>query len=142
MRGGPAADTTDLAFPNAPAPAPLAEVGPRLSPTARLWLGRLLTFHIVCLAWVFFRAPTASEAFEVLSRLFSFGTGTGINLVVVATITFFLATQFVPATSVGRLQAGFSRMPFWAQGSLLGLWLAFTSALSPTGVAPFIYFNF
>ena len=27
-----------------------------LSPTTRRWLGRLITFHVVCLGWVFFRA--------------------------------------------------------------------------------------
>jgi uncharacterized membrane protein YqhA len=113
-----------------------------LSPGTRLWLGRLVTFHVVCLGWVFFRAPSLTEAFAVLGRLFSMGTGTGVNLVVVATIAVFLASQFVPGTAVGRAQAFFSRMPTWQQGTVLAVWLAFTSALSPAGVAPFIYFAF
>ena len=33
-------------------------------------LGVLLTFHYVCLAWIFFRAPTFGLAFDVLGRLF------------------------------------------------------------------------
>ncbi len=115
---------------------------PPLSPRARLWLGRLLTFHVVCLGWVFFRAPTLSEAFDVLGRLTAFGTGTGVNLVVVATIATFIATQFVPSDAVGRLQARFSELQAWQQGIALALFLMFTSALSPTGVAPFIYFAF
>jgi len=113
-----------------------------LSPGTRRWLGRLVTFHVVCLGWVFFRAPSLTEAFAVLGRLFSMGTGTGVNLVVVATIAVFLASQFVPGTAVGRAQAFFSRMPTWQQGTVLAVWLAFTSALSPAGVAPFIYFAF
>ena len=113
-----------------------------LTPAARLWLGRVLTFHVVCLGWVFFRAPTLSEAFDVLGRLFSLGTGTGINLMVVATIAVFVATQFVPSDVVGRAQAAFSRMAAWQQGLALAGFLMFTSALSPTGVAPFIYFAF
>src|SRR5690606_31037132 len=104
--------------------------------------GRLLTFHVVCLGWVFFRAPTLSEAFDVLGRLFDFGTGRGVNLMVVATIVVFLATQFVPSDAVGRLQARFSELEAWQQGVLLALCLMFTSALSPGGVAPFIYFAF
>jgi alginate O-acetyltransferase complex protein AlgI len=115
---------------------------PHLPPATRLWLGRLLTFHVVCLGWVFFRAPSVSEALAVLGRLTSFGTGTGINLVVVATIVAFLATQFVPSDRVGRAQAAFSRLQPWQQGGLLAAWLMVTSALSPAGVAPFIYFQF
>ncbi len=115
---------------------------PGLSPNARPWLGRLITFHVVCLGWVFFRAPSVTEAFAVLRRLPTFGTGTGVNLMVVATIAAFLATQFVPSGAVGRAQAVFSRWPAWGQGASLAAWLAFTSALAPAGVAPFIYFAF
>ena len=53
-----------------------------------------------------------------------------------------VATQFVPSEIVGRLQAVFSRMRVWQQALLLALFLTFTSALSPVGVAPFIYFAF
>lgn len=113
-----------------------------LSPTTRLWLGRLVTFHIVCLGWVFFRAPSLTEAFAVLARLTHLGTGTGVNSLVVATIGVFIASQFVPTEAVGRAQAFFSRMPIWQQGAALAVWLGFTSALAPAGVAPFIYFAF
>jgi len=126
-------------------PAPARRARPTLdslSPTTRLWLGRLVTFHVVCLGWVFFRAPTLTEAFAVLKRLTHLGTGSGINLVVLATIVVFLASQFVPSESVGKAQAAFSRLPVWGQGGILAVWLAFTSALAPSGVLPFIYFAF
>jgi D-alanyl-lipoteichoic acid acyltransferase DltB (MBOAT superfamily) len=113
-----------------------------VSPTRRAWTGRIATFHVVCLGWVFFRAPSLTEAFAVLRRLLSPGLGQGVNLVVVATIAVFLATQFVPADAVGRAQAAFSRLAAWQQGLLLAGFILFTSALSPTGVAPFIYFAF
>ncbi|CAN5500741.1 hypothetical protein BH10ACT1_BH10ACT1_26010 [soil metagenome] len=137
---------TDLPVGSEPAaPVPFRPSLPTLdglSPTTRLWLGRLVTFHVVCLGWVFFRAPTLTEAFAVLKRLTHLGTGSGINLVVVATIAVFLASQFVPSDAVGKAQAAFSRMPVWGQGIILAVWLAFTSALAPAGVAPFIYFAF
>ncbi|MCU1356673.1 MAG: rane bound O-acyl transferase family protein [Acidimicrobiales bacterium] len=140
---GQAATEIDLedVHPHEAEAAPAAAV-PRLSPTARLWLGRLLTFHVVCLGWVFFRAPSLTAAFAVLARLVHIGTGTGVNLVVVGTIALFIATQFVPSDAVGRLQAAFSRCNVWQQGATIAVWITFTSALSPTGVAPFIYFNF
>lgn len=148
--GGLAAEARPHGPDPGPAPADglrasierVVEALPPLSPRARLWLGRLLTFHVVCLGWVFFRAPTLSEAFAVLDRLVDLGTGQGVNLVVVATIALFLGTQFVPSDAVGRAQARFSRLAAWQQGAVLALFLVFTSALSPTGVAPFIYFAF
>lgn len=33
------------------------------------WLRRVLIFHLVCLAWIFFRAPSMSEAFRFLGGL-------------------------------------------------------------------------
>src|SRR5689334_20789231 len=37
------------------------------SPAAQ-WFGRILTFHVVCLAWIFFRADSLSRAGEVIVR--------------------------------------------------------------------------
>src|ERR671911_2194550 len=33
------------------------------------WLAWLVTFHVVCLAWVFFRSPDLSTAFEMLGQI-------------------------------------------------------------------------
>ncbi|MEK7484742.1 MAG: MBOAT family O-acyltransferase [Planctomycetota bacterium] len=35
----------------------------------------LLNFHLVCIAWIFFRAKTLSEAFYILTHLFSWTSG-------------------------------------------------------------------
>lgn len=43
----------------------------RALPTARELWGMLTTFAVVCLAWVFFRAPTIGAAIGYLSRMFS-----------------------------------------------------------------------
>jgi D-alanyl-lipoteichoic acid acyltransferase DltB (MBOAT superfamily) len=145
--GAPGADLAEAdaeAVGSEPGPASPGRLPGRrpLTPTQRLWLGRFITFHVVCLGWVFFRAPTLGMAVSVLLRLTHFGTGTGVNPVVVATIALFLASQFVPSDIVGRAQARFSRMAAWQQGAALAGWLLLTNALSPTGVAPFIYFAF
>ncbi|MGH2637250.1 MAG: MBOAT family O-acyltransferase, partial [Actinomycetota bacterium] len=49
------------------------------SPGRRL-RARVVTFHVVCLGWVFFRADSIGSAFEVLSRLVR-GWGEGVSLV-------------------------------------------------------------
>lgn len=41
---------------------PVSEVG--------LWLRRVWVFHVVCLAWLFFRAPSLGAAFDMLGGLF------------------------------------------------------------------------
>jgi len=134
---------TALAAERVWADRPKREGARQWSPTAQLWFGRFLTFQIVCLGWVFFRAPTLTDAFHVLGRLLHPGLGKGgINLLVVAIIATFILTQYVPSKAVSQAQAVFSRMAVWQQGTLLALSLAFTSALAPVGVAPFIYFAF
>ncbi len=40
--------------------------------SASRWLGRLVTFHFVCFAWIFFRASSLSAAaLQVIGRLFT-----------------------------------------------------------------------
>ncbi len=40
----------------------------------------LLTFHLVCFAWVFFRAEDLTHAIQVIQAMFGFGTGAGAVL--------------------------------------------------------------
>lgn len=40
-----------------------------------VWLRRVITFVLVAFAWIFFRANSISDAFTLLSRLFSFSGG-------------------------------------------------------------------
>jgi alginate O-acetyltransferase complex protein AlgI len=134
-----------------PAPArlfsPIAPADPKGVPAGskpvRLWLGRLLTFHLVCLGWIFFRATSFHNALEVLGRILSVrGHHAHLNLLVVATVTAALAAQFVPGRWASLLQARFSRLSIWAQSGLLAGVLIVIDILGPAGVPPFIYFRF
>jgi D-alanyl-lipoteichoic acid acyltransferase DltB (MBOAT superfamily) len=107
-----------------------------------LWGRRALTFHLVCLGWVFFRAQTFTNAFQVLGRLFHFGMGTPFNPVLVGVIVGSIAVQYLPRDLSGKLRAAFSRSSWWAQTVLLSGFMVVTNALGPIGVAPFIYFKF
>ena len=55
---------------------------PRLARCPR-WVGWLVTFNVVCLAWVFFRAPDLATAFEVLGRSGAGGPSPLVTLPVV-----------------------------------------------------------
>lgn len=103
----------------------------------------LVTFHIVCFAWVFFRAETFGLATEILGRIAAGGPGTGlVTWVVLATVALMLVAQFTPGGVAERAQSQFSSLPVAAQGACLALVLLLIDRLGPVGVAPFIYFQF
>jgi D-alanyl-lipoteichoic acid acyltransferase DltB (MBOAT superfamily) len=103
----------------------------------------LITFNVVCLAWVFFRSPTFDIAFTMLQRLFTaWGPAPLVTPLLLLTIGAMLASQFVPEDMMRRVQATYSRMPVVAQGLTLAGCFFVINALGPVGVAPFIYFQF
>jgi alginate O-acetyltransferase complex protein AlgI len=109
-----------------------------------LWRARILTFHLVCLAWVFFRADSFGTAKDVLVGLVTRWGGSAplVTFGVVVAIVAGIASQYLPAQVPRDLMERFARMPVVAQASVLGLALMVTSVMGPEGVAPFIYFRF
>ena len=109
-----------------------------------IWVQRFWTFQFVCLGWVFFNASSLSQAFSLLSRLFT-GWGEGSPLItplLVLVVAGTLAVQLVPALTVSRLQAALSRQRTAVQIGLLGVALTAITTFGPVGVAPFIYYRF
>ncbi len=171
---------------------------------ARAFVSWFVTFHIVCAAWIFFRASTFTAAGQMLTGVFTrwpgpvgrivpllagllivlllvrlvlelldpafarggvelpavlaavtVGLATAVALgglggtssdlvspLLVVTIVAMLGAQFVPDDVVTRLQVRFSYAPLALQGVALALGFFLIEALGPTGVAPFIYFQF
>ena len=111
--------------------------------TIRIAVQRLVTFHIVCLGWVFFRADSFSTATALLGRLFTaWGRAPLVTPLVVITIVGTLALQYLPTGLVGRVQGEFARQRWVVQGAILGAVLLGITTLGPQGVAPFIYYRF
>jgi len=116
---------------------------PRLSPVASRALGRVLTFHAVCLAWIFFRSDSLGTAFSLLGRLAGGGgPATLVTLPVVLVVAGGVAVQYLPRGLAGELAARFSRLAPALQGAAVAGSLAAIAALGPQGVAPFIYYRF
>jgi hypothetical protein len=110
----------------------------------RIWLARLLTFHFVCFAWIFFRSDSFATAWEMLTGLVT-RWGEPSPLVtggVLLAIAVGIGSQYLPARWPRLVMARFSRLPAAAQALVLAGALMLTSALGPEGVAPFIYFRF
>jgi alginate O-acetyltransferase complex protein AlgI len=106
-------------------------------------LARLLTFHAVCLAWIFFRADSVGTAFTLLGRLLTGGgAATLVTLPVVLAIAAGIGAQYVPAGTVGRLTARFAQLRPAFQGGVAAAALVGIGVLGPQGVAPFIYYRF
>ena len=115
----------------------------------RLWLGRLVTFHFVCVGWVIFYAGTVpggglGSAFEVLGALTS-GWGTApelLNPLVVLVVVGSIAAQFVPPLLARQLSAMFSTLKPAVVAVGFALWIMIVVSLGPEGVSEFIYFQF
>lgn len=118
-------------------------LGPRPDTLARRIAGRLVTFHVVCLAWIFFRASSFDIAWTMLHRLFTaWGPAPLITPSVLLAIVVGIAMQYTPTRALERAQILFSRLSPVAMGVLMAVGLLVIDALGPQGVAPFIYFAF
>ena len=81
----------------------------RLGRFGALW-NWLITFHVVCIAWIFFRAETFSQAAEMLTGLVTnWGTGDLVKPMLVFVVVAMVAAQFVPPRVVEAGQVAFSR---------------------------------
>ncbi|HVG98744.1 MAG TPA: MBOAT family protein [Chloroflexota bacterium] len=117
--------------------------GPGLPAGARRWLGRLVTFNVVCVSWVYFRADSLATANELLLRsVTAWGPAPLVTAGLVAVIAATVAVQLIPAGIGARVETAFSSLPLPVQGVALGVFCGATIAFGPQGVAPFIYYQF
>jgi D-alanyl-lipoteichoic acid acyltransferase DltB (MBOAT superfamily) len=107
-------------------------------------LSTLLTFHAVCLGWVFFRASSSSVALAVLSTLrhAAWTNGPWLAPTVVLALLLGIAGQAWPEHWDEGVRVRFARLPLVLQGVALSLAIAVIEVCGPTGIPPFIYFQF
>ena len=106
-------------------------------------LGWFITFHFVCLSWVFFRAESFGNAGDVLAQLFTGGSGLReLTWVFPFTALGMLATHFISQKFADRAVSAVSQLPGVLIGAGMALWLMLIEEFGPEGIAPFIYFQF
>lgn len=106
-------------------------------------LAWLITFHFVCLLWVFFRADTPELAFSVLGRLAEGSMeGSGYPLFALAAIGMGLVVQLWGKNVMTLCLRWQAMLPWQVQGAAVGLVGCVIMAMGPEGVLPFIYFRF
>lgn len=104
---------------------------------------RLLTFHYVLLAWVFFRAASFSAAGDFLAQLGSFTVSfANISPVFALVLSAAVAAHYLPERWYGRCVQLYSGAPFYVQAVALALLAAGVRQVAATEAAPFIYTRF
>ena len=121
----------------------------RLRIPASIWavLAMLATFHVVLLAWVFFRASSLSEAALIIGRIFTHH-GTGLyagasQFTTVLSLGLVLLLLFAEIMQSRRTTA--SALPEGLQSLLRAAWmlvLVFSIAIFGIGSREFVYFQF
>jgi alginate O-acetyltransferase complex protein AlgI len=107
------------------------------------WLAWFVTFNVVCIAWVFFRAPNLDTAFEILGGIGFSGPSPLVTLPMVFLVVVAIAIQLLPEDWWRRAEAWLVARPVAWQGVAFGaLLVAADAAVGQQGVAPFIYYQF
>ncbi len=101
------------------------------------------TFHFVCFAWIFFRAPTFGHATLMLERMTRL-TFTSPNLApkVLAVLALGLVTHFLSPRWMNRARDGFVRSPAVVQGVALAICAYVLHFAAGAKAEPFIYGQF
>jgi len=106
-------------------------------------LSVLGTFHLVCVAWIFFRAETFQKAATIFAQL---GTLTSYHpnlpLPVVAMLALGLISHFTPEKWYQGAQRAFASMPAPAQGMALFCVGLALREMATADAVPFVYFQF
>jgi len=117
------------------------EGGHRRVPAIVSWL---VTFHFVCLTWVFFRAPTLDGAQAYLSTLVSGAEiwSTTVTPLVAMMLVFGALTQIIPNAWFDRLELSYDRASIAVKVAIPFAVIFLVAIAAPGGVPPFIYFQF
>ncbi len=106
------------------------------------WLGVIVTFHIVCLGWILFRAESFDRAMQMLEGLTRMAPVMVLTPFLLALIIGGIAMHWLPPRAVEGLAVRVKEAPAITMGVLVGIMILLVEAMRPEGVAPFIYFQF
>ena len=121
--------------------------GKDMNPLSRV-LGTILTFHIVCLGWLLFRAEDMQTVHLMLYQiLHSFNTSIIPQFVlgykeVLALIVIGYGMHFMPSAIDGDMQRKVANATFWWQVALLVIVAWCVMQIKSSDIQPFIYFQF
>ena len=107
------------------------------------WLGWLVVFHVVVLAWIPFRAPDLDVAWAMVSRLGTAGEATLWSPAVVVAVVGVIGLQLAPERPLDALRLHLEAAHPLSLGAGLAATIFLVASTIPgQGVPPFIYFQF
>jgi D-alanyl-lipoteichoic acid acyltransferase DltB (MBOAT superfamily) len=102
-----------------------------------------ITFHFVCVAWVFFRSPSLDAAMTYFNGIMvDNGAESTIAAIVPVLIACGAFTQLVPPDFRSRFGRYLDNRGLYAQGAFAVVALYLILVMAPAASAPFIYFQF
>jgi alginate O-acetyltransferase complex protein AlgI len=103
----------------------------------------LVTFQFVCITWVFFRSASIDASIDYFSTLLS-GANWSTTLTPLAAGAFVLGalSQIIPPRWFGTLQERYGSAPLPLKVLVPFAVIFLIAIAAPTGMAPFIYFQF
>ena len=103
----------------------------------------MLTFHYVCLCWIFFRSPTFGQALAVMRQIATLTTfHPNLPTVVLAVLGLGVAALLVPRKAHDVALRRFAALPAVAQGVLLFVVAIVLHEAASVAAVPFVYFQF
>ncbi len=101
------------------------------------------TFSLVSFLWVFFEAENSARAMEIFRAIFAFNTkGMNFDPWVLPAVVAGLSIQFLGPFSRDLFYKIQRSMPVPLQAALLALICVVIIKIGPSGIPPFIYFQF
>jgi len=117
-------------------------------PPQRTWarqaIGRLITFHVVCVGWVFFATPSLTTAGDMLRGVVTnwHTPTTLITPLLILGIVAVLVAQYVPGRLYEWVTTWARELNPVAQGAAFTAAMVPILAMAPTTVPAFIYYRF
>jgi len=108
------------------------------------WAKIGLTFHVVVLGWIFFRAASFGDALAYLGGIFvpAEGGATTVTPLTLALIVGGLAMHALPWNAITRNAQRIRTLPAPALAAGLAVAMLVVDSMRYEGIAPFIYFRF
>jgi D-alanyl-lipoteichoic acid acyltransferase DltB (MBOAT superfamily) len=110
--------------------------------------GQVLTFHFVCLCWIYFRAPNLDIVNQILAQIFTSFQALAVPQVLVGYQEVFIlmliayAIHWIPRTFKDELAEFFGVLPDIAKAVVIAIVVVAVYQASTAEIQPFIYFQF
>ncbi len=121
--------------------------GMRMKPIWRV-TGIIVTFNLVCLSWVFFRAPDMDTGFDILEQIFTNFNAALIPEIaagyweIFALMLLGYLLHFVPATMQEKAKGRIIKNNIVVNALIMAVLIWIIMQIKSTGIQPFIYFQF